>query len=100
MGIAVNGPENRHRDDHAAIELKAALAAWLRRAGHEVIDLGPAAADSVDYPDYGYKLAEHVGGGQADKGVALCGYGRPLWRRPRCTPRRQAFPSAKAGRVD
>ncbi|WP_157217703.1 ribose 5-phosphate isomerase B [Flavisphingomonas formosensis] len=61
--------------DHAAVDLKAALAAWLREAGHEVVDLGPATADSVDYPDYGYKLAEHVASGQADKGVALCGSG-------------------------
>lgn len=61
--------------DHAAIELKAALVAWLRAAGHDVIDLGPETADSVDYPDYGYKLADHVGAGRADKGVALCGSG-------------------------
>ena len=36
-----------------AIELKDELAAWLREAGHEVIDLGTNGADSVDYPDYG-----------------------------------------------
>ncbi|MBO9710015.1 MAG: RpiB/LacA/LacB family sugar-phosphate isomerase [Caulobacter sp.] len=46
--------------DHAAVALKAELAAWLAREGHEVIDLGPAGDATVDYPDYGYKLAEHV----------------------------------------
>ncbi|SNS09403.1 ribose-5-phosphate isomerase [Sphingomonas laterariae] len=61
--------------DHAAIELKAILADWLREQGHEVLDLGPATADSVDYPDYGYKLAETVASGAAAKGVALCGSG-------------------------
>ena len=61
--------------DHAAIELKAALAAWLREAGHEVIDLGPADASSVDYPDYGYRLARAVAEGRAARGVALCGSG-------------------------
>ena len=40
--------------DHAAVELKAELAQWLRGEGHEVEDLGPANADRVDYPDYGY----------------------------------------------
>ena len=31
---------------------------------------------SVDYPDYGYKLAaDAIGGGDADYGVALCGSG-------------------------
>ena len=61
--------------DHAALELKAALVAWLREQGHEVRDLGPAAADSVDYPDYGYKLAEAIASGEASRGVALCGSG-------------------------
>ena len=61
--------------DHAAVELKAALLAYLRESGHEVTDLGPAGVDSVDYPDYGYKLAEAIASGAADKGVALCGSG-------------------------
>jgi ribose 5-phosphate isomerase B len=61
--------------DHAALELKAALVAYLREQGHEVSDLGPATTDSVDYPDYGYKLAAAIADGEADKGVALCGSG-------------------------
>jgi ribose 5-phosphate isomerase B len=61
--------------DHAAIELKAALAEHLRGLGHEVTDLGPAGVDPVDYPDYGYKLAEEVATKRADLGVALCGSG-------------------------
>jgi ribose 5-phosphate isomerase B len=61
--------------DHAAIALKAILAEWLRAAGHEVSDLGPHDGASVDYPDYGYKLAEAVASGAAERGVALCGSG-------------------------
>ncbi len=61
--------------DHAAVELKAELAGWLRDAGHEVVDLGPATAERVDYPDYGYRLAEAVASGGAERGVALCGSG-------------------------
>jgi ribose 5-phosphate isomerase B len=61
--------------DHAAIALKATLADWLRAAGYEVDDLGPHDATSVDYPDYGYKLAEAVASGAAERGVALCGSG-------------------------
>ena len=61
--------------DHAAIELKAILREWLMEQGHEVADLGPATADSVDYPDYGYRLAAVVADGTADRGVALCGSG-------------------------
>ena len=61
--------------DHAAIEMKAALAEHMRALGHEVVDLGPETADSVDYPDYGYKLADAIASGDVDKGVALCGSG-------------------------
>ena len=61
--------------DHAAFDLKADLRDWLIGQGHEVADLGPDTADSVDYPDYGYKLAAVVADGTADRGVALCGSG-------------------------
>jgi len=61
--------------DHAAVDLKAALVAWAREAGHAVADLGPETNARVDYPDYGYRLAQHVGDGAADFGVALCGSG-------------------------
>jgi len=61
--------------DHAAFDLKATLAAWLREAGHEVIDLGPDSTASVDYPDYGYRIAEAIAAGEATKGIALCGSG-------------------------
>jgi ribose 5-phosphate isomerase B len=61
--------------DHAAFEMKAMLAAWLRGEGHDVVDLGPDGSASVDYPDYGYKLAEAVADGSAERGVALCGSG-------------------------
>jgi ribose 5-phosphate isomerase B len=61
--------------DHAALALKAALVEHLRAAGHDVNDLGPHDAASVDYPDYGYKLAEAIASGQAARGVALCGSG-------------------------
>lgn len=61
--------------DHAAIALKASLREWLLEQGHEVADLGPETADSVDYPDYGYDLAAVVAEGTAEYGVALCGSG-------------------------
>ena len=61
--------------DHAAVALKTTLVAWLRDAGHEVDDLGPHDTVSVDYPDYGYKLARAIAAGEAERGVALCGSG-------------------------
>jgi ribose 5-phosphate isomerase B len=61
--------------DHAAVELKAALREWLIEQSHEVADLGPATADSVDYPDFGYKLAEVIADGTVERGIGLCGSG-------------------------
>lgn len=61
--------------DHAALELKSTLVEYLTAQGHDVTDLGPNSPDSVDYPDYGYKLANAVADGSADRGVALCGSG-------------------------
>jgi len=61
--------------DHAAYELKAVLADWLREKGHEVEDLGTNGPESVDYPDYGYKLGEAIADGRAERVVALCGAG-------------------------
>lgn len=61
--------------DHAALELKAALCDWLREEGHDISDLGPHDGASVDYPDYGYRLAAVIADGEAERGVALCGSG-------------------------
>lgn len=61
--------------DHAAVELKTSLRDWLIELGHDVLDLGTATEASVDYPDFGYRLAAAIEDGRADKGVALCGSG-------------------------
>jgi ribose 5-phosphate isomerase B len=61
--------------DHAALALKTALAEHLRGQGHEIDDLGPHDENSVDYPDYGYRLAEAIASGDAHRGIALCGSG-------------------------
>ena len=61
--------------DHAALALKSALVQYLRAAGHDVADLGPHDDSSVDYPDYGYKLASAIADSSAERGIALCGSG-------------------------
>jgi ribose 5-phosphate isomerase B len=61
--------------DHAGFELKDSLAVWLREAGHDVTDLGTNGPESVDYPQYGAKLAAEIASGRAERGVAICGSG-------------------------
>ena len=60
--------------DHAAFALKELLVPWLRES-HEVLDLGTHGPASVDYPDYGYRLAQAIAAGEAECGIALCGSG-------------------------
>lgn len=61
--------------DHAAWELKSALAEWLRGEGYEVLDLGTDGPASVDYPDFGFALGKAIADNLAERGVALCGSG-------------------------
>jgi ribose 5-phosphate isomerase B len=61
--------------DHAAFDMKTLLIEHLRQGGYEVLDLGTTSADSVDYPDYGYRMARAIAEGEAERGIALCGSG-------------------------
>ena len=61
--------------DHAGFTMKSELVEWLRNESFSVVDLGPAGSDSVDYPDYGYALAQAIARGEADRGIAICGSG-------------------------
>ena len=72
--------------DHAAIELKSTLRDWLLEQEHEVADLGPETAESIDYPDFGYNLAAVVAEGPADFGGALCVAGSVSRSRSTATP--------------
>ena len=61
--------------DHAGYLLKNELVQWLKEQGHEVADLGTSGPESVDYPEFGAKLAKVVGSGGAERGIAVCGSG-------------------------
>lgn len=61
--------------DHAGYLLKDELARWLAEQGHEIKDLGTNGPESVDYPQYGAKVAMEVALGNADRGIAICGSG-------------------------
>ena len=61
--------------DHAGFEMKEKLEEHLRDAGHEVVDVGTHDADSVDYPDLAAAVGRAVAGGEAERGVLVCGSG-------------------------
>jgi len=61
--------------DHGGIVLKQAVLDTLKSMGIKYEDFGTYNEDSVDYPDFGRKVAEAVAGGEFDKGIILCGTG-------------------------
>jgi ribose 5-phosphate isomerase B len=61
--------------DHAGFELKQIIGDYLRSAGHAVIDVGTDSDEPVDYPDFAEALSKVVVGGQAERGVLICGSG-------------------------
>lgn len=61
--------------DHRGFGLKDILAAYLREGGHEVIDVGTNDGNSVDYPDITVTACKRITGGEADRGIVICGSG-------------------------
>ena len=61
--------------DHAGFELKSILKAVMVEEGYEVLDLGTDSKDSVDYPDFGYAMADAIMSKRAECGVVVCGTG-------------------------
>ena len=60
--------------DHRGVSLREAVLGTL--AGHEVVDLGTHTAEvRVDYPDKALQVGEAILGGQAERGVIVCGSG-------------------------
>lgn len=61
--------------DHAGFELKTEVVGILRQLAGDVTDCGTNGTGSVDYPDFGAKVAELVSGGMVDRGILICGTG-------------------------
>lgn len=58
--------------DHGGLELKAAILESIAQLGEEADDLGTYGAESVDYPDYGFAVAEKVAKTDGAKGIVIC----------------------------
>ncbi len=61
--------------DHGGYMLKEAVKEHLLSRGYEVEDLGAYSESSVDYPEYGKKVAKYVVEGNAKYGIIICGTG-------------------------
>ena len=61
--------------DHAGVSLRRTLLSYFKAVGHDVDDLGAVEKVSVDYPDFGVKLATALQQDKAARGIAICGSG-------------------------
>jgi ribose 5-phosphate isomerase B len=61
--------------DHRGFALKENLRRWLSERGEEVTDFGTSNAESVDYPDYAFKVAGAVSRRRAERGILICSTG-------------------------
>ena len=61
--------------DHGGLQLKEAVKQLLRERGIPFEDCGTDNGESVDYPDFGEKVARKVASGAVLKGILFCGTG-------------------------
>lgn len=65
-------------NDHAGPEYKKAIVEALQNKGFEVVNYGTDTLDSVDYPDFGHKVAQDVEDQKVDFGIVICGSGNGI----------------------
>jgi ribose 5-phosphate isomerase B len=61
--------------DHAGLDLKTDIVTLLMDLGYDYADYGTNTPQSVDYPDFGEKVAKAVAGGKDERGILICGTG-------------------------
>ena len=65
-------------NDHAGPEYKKAIVQYLESKGYEVTNYGTDTVDSVDYADFGHKVAFDVSNENVDFGIIICGSGNGI----------------------
>ena len=63
--------------DHGGYELKKEILAWLASKNIEYRDFGCHSTEAVNYPVYAKAVAEAVVSGECEKGILVCGTGKP-----------------------
>ena len=61
--------------DHRGVYLKRILIEYLEHGGYEVVNYGTDTDESVDFPEYAFKLGNGVKKKQVKYGIAICGTG-------------------------
>jgi ribose 5-phosphate isomerase B len=61
--------------DHRGYIIKGKILALIAELGHQAVDMGTDSSESVDYPDFGAKVARAVSAKEVDRGILICGTG-------------------------
>ncbi|MDI6725381.1 MAG: ribose 5-phosphate isomerase B [Smithellaceae bacterium] len=61
--------------DHAGFALKETIKTFIGKKGMEVTDAGTDSESSVDYPDFGARVASRVSSGEFPRGILICSSG-------------------------
>lgn len=61
--------------DHAGFSLKEAVKPYLADRNFVITDVGTHSDEPVDYPDFGFRVAEKVASGEFERGILVCGSG-------------------------
>ena len=64
--------------DHKGFQFKEKIKAFLKAEGHQVVDFGTNSEQSVDYPDFGLKVARAVSNHDVDRGITVCWTGNGM----------------------
>jgi len=58
--------------DHAGYEVKKEIIEFLKSNNYDVIDYGTDSNESVNYPNYAFKIGEDVVNKKIEKGILIC----------------------------
>ena len=61
--------------DHAGYDMKEKVKQYLEDKNYNIIDVGTASNESVDYPYYGHEIGKKVVEDNVFRGIAICGSG-------------------------
>lgn len=61
--------------DHGGFEVKKLLLNYIKELEYEITDYGTFGSESVDYPDFAFKIGELVSNKEIEKGILICSTG-------------------------
>jgi ribose 5-phosphate isomerase B len=62
--------------DHRGVRLRDEVLGSLAELGHDAVDLGTDTdAERIDYPDKAREIGDAIRGGEAERGILVCGSG-------------------------